>query len=74
MSEWKSIETAPRSVKPILVVSEGRRIRIETGHYVHNMLHAAKIDGEDCYFTHWMPLPPLPASPSIAPTPTKEIP
>lgn len=58
--EWRPIETAPRSVQPILVLKEGRRMAIETGHYAHNMMHAAKVDGEECYFTHWMPLPAAP--------------
>jgi hypothetical protein len=58
--EWRPIETAPRSVQPILVLKEGRRMAIETGHYAHNMMHAAKVDGEECGFTHWMPLPAAP--------------
>jgi hypothetical protein len=33
---------------------------IETGWYARNMLYASKVDGEECYFTHWMPLPPPP--------------
>ena len=59
---WQPIETAPLSAMPILTFNEGGRIWIETGYYVHNMLHAAKIDEEECYYTHWMPLPAAPGT------------
>lgn len=59
---WRPIATAPRSIQPLLVYNENGRHSIETGHYVHNMMHAAKIDGEGCFYTHWMPLPAPPQS------------
>lgn len=62
MSEWQPIETAPRSAEPILTIKQGGRIAIETGHYLHNMMHAAKVDGEECNYTHWMPLPAAPST------------
>jgi hypothetical protein len=65
VSEWQPIETAPRSADPILIFNGGGRIRIETGHYAHNMLHASKVDGEECYFTHWMPLPQPPVDTTL---------
>ena len=61
MGDWQTIETAPQSADPILVLKQSGVIAIETGHYAHNMMHAAKVDGEACYFTHWMPLPKPPA-------------
>lgn len=61
MSEWQPIETAPQSPEPILILNQSGRMAIETGHFACNMLAAAKIDGDECYFTHWMPLPKPPA-------------
>jgi hypothetical protein len=62
MSEWQPIETAPHSAAPILTFNQRGRMAIETGFYVINMLHAAKIDEEECYYTHWMELPAPPVS------------
>lgn len=57
---WQPIESAPRSIQPLLIAKRDGRISIETGHYAHHMMYAAKVDGEDCSFTHWMPLPTHP--------------
>jgi hypothetical protein len=57
---WQQIETAPKSKERVLVISQSGTISVETGHYAHNMLHAAKIDGDECHYTHWMPLPAAP--------------
>ncbi len=59
---WQAIESAPRSSERLLVFNQSGRIAIETGHYVHNMMHAASIDEEACYWTHWKPLPPPPVA------------
>lgn len=58
---WMPIESAPHSADPILVISQSGRISIETGYYAHNMLHAAKVDGEECFYTHWHALPTPPS-------------
>lgn len=55
MSEWQPIETAPASKEDILLISQSGRMSVETGHYARNMLH-----GDECNYTHWMPLPALP--------------
>lgn len=67
---WMPIESAPKSADPILVVTQDRRIKIETGFYAHNLMHAAKIDAEECVFTHWMPLPPAPGAAAPAAQPS----
>jgi len=57
---WKPIETAPASSNHVLSFSTSGNIKIETGHWLRNMLHQSKIDGDDCNYTHWMPLPKAP--------------
>ena len=59
---WQPIETAPATANKVLAFSESGNMKIETGHWLRNMLHAAKVDGDHCNYTHWMPLPapPLP--------------
>lgn len=58
---WQPIETAPKDRTEILCLNSTGRIRIETGTFMHHLLDAAKVDEEECYFTHWAPLPALPA-------------
>ena len=58
--EWQPIETAPATANKVLAFSESGNMKIETGHCLRNMLHAAKVDGEHCNYTHWMPLPAAP--------------
>jgi hypothetical protein len=58
--EWQPIETAPHSGAPILTYDRLNRVKVLTGHYMHNMLHSAFIDGDECFYTHWMPLPQPP--------------
>ena len=59
---WQPIKTAPATANKVLAFSESGNMKIETGHCLRNMLHAAKVDGDHCNYTHWMPLPapPLP--------------
>ena len=57
---WQPIETAPATANNVLAFSESGNMKIETGHWLRNMLHAAKVDGEHCNYTHWMPLPAAP--------------
>lgn len=57
---WKPIESAPASAEPVLCLSESGRRKIETGHWLRNLLHAAQTDGDKCNYTHWMPLPQPP--------------
>lgn len=59
-AKWRPIETAPRSAEPILTINQSGRMAIETGYYAHNMMHAAQLDEEECYYTHWMALPASP--------------
>ncbi|WP_342617162.1 DUF551 domain-containing protein [Rhodoferax sp. GW822-FHT02A01] len=59
---WRPIESAPSSTEEVLCLSQSGQMKIETGHYLRNMLHSAKIDGEECFYTHWMPLPPAPGT------------
>jgi hypothetical protein len=59
---WQPIETAPRSRDEVLLISQEGNIRIGTGTYAHHMMNAAKIDAEECLFTHWMHLPPAPGA------------
>lgn len=54
------IESAPKSTSDILLISRNGNFRIETGGFAHHMIDAAKVDGDECLFTHWMPLPPPP--------------
>ena len=58
---WQKIETAPATANNVLAFSESGNMKIETGFWLINMLHAANIDGEKCNYTHWMPLPAAPA-------------
>ena len=57
---WQKIETAPATANNVLAFSESGNMKIETGFWLINMLHAANIDGEKCNYTHWMPLPAAP--------------
>lgn len=57
---WHPIETAPATVNNVLAFSESGNMKIETGFWLINMLHAANVDGEKCNYTHWMPLPTPP--------------
>ena len=57
---WQKIETAPATANNVLAFSESGNMKIETGFWLINMLHAASIDGEKCNYTHWMPLPAAP--------------
>ncbi len=57
---WQPIETAPATANKVFAFSESGNMKIETGHWLRNMLHAAKVDGEHCNYTHWMPLPAAP--------------
>ena len=57
---WQKIETAPATANNVLAFSESGNMKIETGFWLINMLHAANIDGEKCNYTHWMPLPTPP--------------
>lgn len=61
--QWLPIESAPHSAAPVLALSESGSMKIETGYWLVNLLHASKVDGENCNYTHWQPLPPYPASP-----------
>jgi len=68
VSQWQPIETIPQSGDEFLCLTETGRIKVETGHYMHHHMRAAKADGDSCYYTKWMPLPPLPAPRPSAPT------
>ena len=59
---WQKIETAPATANNVLAFSESGNMKIETGFWLINMLHAANIDGEKCNYTHWMPLPSRPGA------------
>lgn len=60
VAAWQPIETAPATADQVLLITIGGAMKLETGHYARNMLHASKVDGEECYFTHWAPLPAAP--------------
>lgn len=57
---WQPIETVPASRDDILLACQNGRMAIETGYYAWNMLDASKQDGDECNYTHWMPLPAPP--------------
>ena len=59
---WQAIETAPATANNVLAFSESGSMKIETGFWLLNMLHAANVDGEKCNYTHWMPLPSRPGA------------
>ena len=59
---WQKIETAPATANNVMAFSESGNMKIETGFWLINMLHAANIDGEKCNYTHWMPLPSRPGA------------
>lgn len=67
---WMPIETAPKSNEKVLLISLSGGIRIDTGGFAHHLINAAKVDGDECFLTHWMPLPAAPgAAPPAAPAP-----
>jgi len=57
---WQAIEPAPATANNVLAFSESGSMKIESGFWLLNMLHAANVDGEKCNYTHWMPLPAAP--------------
>lgn len=61
IEDWQLIETVPQSEERFLVISRSGRITIDTGHFMHNMMHAAKVDGDECFYTHWRIIPPPPS-------------
>ena len=64
---WQPIETAPREFHLVLALTRGKQIRLEAGRYLHRVMGAAKIDGDECYYTHWAAVPDLPAAPKEKP-------
>ncbi len=60
VTQWQAVETAPARAEPLLALSESGRMSIQTGHWLRNLLHASKVDGDECNYTHWMPLPAAP--------------
>lgn len=56
-AEWLPIETVANNGTHVLCISRSNRISIEAGRHMHDMMAAAKEDGEECFYTHWMPLP-----------------
>lgn len=64
MSEWQPIETAPKDMGLVLLITQSGNHHIDRGEYAHRMLAAAKQDGDQCWFTHWMPLPLPPKVPA----------
>lgn len=61
-ARWLPIESAPASAEYVLSLNDSGRMKIETGHWLRNMLYAAKVDGEQCNYTNWMPLPAAPGA------------
>lgn len=59
---WRPIETVPNDTEEILCLNRSGRVRIEMGRFVHHFINAAKVDEEECYYTHWQPLPPPPTA------------
>ena len=59
---WQAIETAPATANNVLAFRESGSMKIKTGFWLLNMLHAANVDGEKCNYTHWMPLPSRPGA------------
>lgn len=67
MSEWQSLENAPRDGTRILICTERNYIRnIRTSYWGRPNFEYARNKGEGWVNggaaepTHWMPLPPLP--------------
>lgn len=56
---WNPIETAPKD-EEVLVCSRTGTRSIVYGMHIHNMIAAAKQDGDDCFYVGWMPLPAAP--------------
>ena len=59
-AQWQPIDTAPATPAAILLLTTSRTMKIETGHWARNMVYSSKADGDDCFYTHWMPLPTPP--------------
>lgn len=60
MSEWQPIETAPDDTDEVLAFDRNNRISIHLGTYLNRMLQIAGDDDDECFYTHWMPLPKHP--------------
>lgn len=65
---WMPIESAPKGL--VLLLSQSGTHYIDRGEYAHRMIAAAKQDGDECFFTHWMPLPPAPGAAPAPAVPT----
>ena len=59
MMEWQPIETVPNEAM-VLVFNRNGRVSLEYCREIHDLIKAANIDGDDCFYTHWMPLPDPP--------------
>jgi Protein of unknown function (DUF551) len=57
---WLPISSVPHSADKVLAFSESGNVKIETGYRLVNLLHASKVEGDNCNYTHWMPLPAAP--------------
>jgi len=57
---WLPIETVPEHCA-VLIFTSNRGIKIERAEYARRLLEEARLNGEDCFYTHWMHLPDDPA-------------
>ena len=55
MSEWQPIETAPAHGRVIAYFNDGDILTVTIESWKRD-------DGDDCWVTHWMPLPSPPTS------------
>jgi len=55
--QWQDIAVEPVYDEELLVCSRLNRVSIVSGPYLRHMRRAAKADGDECYYTLWMPLP-----------------
>lgn len=61
MINWIRVkEHLPPSNDRVLVASETGEVTINYGRRVIALYLEADADGEDCFYTHWMPLPASP--------------
>ena len=54
---WQPIETAPTGCDQVLALTTDKSIKIVAGIHLHRLIFSARQQGDECYYTHWMPLP-----------------